>query len=573
MPSYAVRYEGTLPKQMTVTSIIKSISASERFWIIIMIIFVLAATSLPYLFGLLSTPPDSVYLANYHRASGDHYVYMSMIEEAKDGALTFHNLFTGEEHAPLLVRPFWFTVGALARVFDLDSRMAIQIFRLVLIIPTVFVIYFTIAVFVKKKPARLIAFLFSVLASGFGYFYYRWINPDILPDIYTINFYDTPSDIWLTEGHPLLLFSASPHFQASLIFLLLSLVFFFLGFRYGKTSYLVISGLLNLGLAFFHPYETVFIFAIITVFTLLIFSWQFWKRKFLNGWQSIKKLIIPIAITAPGIIYQLLIFRLEPTLKSWSEQSQTISPEIQFYLIGYGILIPLAILGSFFAIKKLNQQKVFLLIWCWLTIPLLYIPIAFNRRFIEGLFVPLGILAAVGVYNLYSKITRGKLSKIIFVVIACLILGASLIPTNAYNLWSFVEVQRQYKVTPFYLPQTELDALLWLRDNTASGESILSSHISGFTIPAFTGRPVYLGHDLQTANFAAKKPLMEWFFATDIEDEAKIEWLSENRISYIYYGPNEQISGSFAPASKEYLQTVFANDQVQIYKFIPPSRN
>jgi hypothetical protein len=106
----------------------------------------------------------------------------------------------------------------------------------------------------------------------------------------------------------------------------------------------------------------------------------------------------------------------------------------------------------------------------------------------------------------------------------------------------------------------------WITKSVQPGEVILSGHISGFLIPAFTARPVYLGHDLQTAYFSFKKPLMEWFYRDDSEADVKKEFLEQNQIRYVYFGPNERTSGSFDPDTKDYLEPAFAAGRVEIYK-------
>ena len=568
---------------MTISEIIKSISKQERLFIIIAIVLVIFVTTLPYIYGWLTTPDDMTYLANYHRASGDHYVYLSMIEEVREGAITHHNLFTSEPHDPVQVRPFWFMMGMFAKTFNLDGILMIQIARIILIFAAIPVIYLSLATFLKQRSTRLIAFILALGGAGFGYFFYQ-IIPEIIPNIYTMNFYDAPVDLWLTEGVPLLLFSASPHFQLSLICLLLSFVFFVLGFKNGNFKYLVASGGFNLFLAFFHTYETVFIYFIITAYAVGIIIWAWKKFNFKEAKKYIFRWLVVCLVALPGIAYQFLIFFSIPILKSWAEQSRTISPDIQYYLLGYGLVLVAAVIGTIIVIKNSRHvgtapstvsddgtkpcfvptnHAFFLLVWFLGTWPLLYIPIAFNRRFIEGIFVPMGILAAIGIVWFFKKFKNKSEPIRRLVIIIIIVLGAvAIIPTNAYNIWSFIEVQKAYKTTPFYLPTVERESLEWLQKNASIDDVILSEHISGFVIPAFTGKRVYIGHDLQTANFPAKKQGLENFFK---DNTSKHAWLKENNITYLYYGPNE-LGKAFKPDQHDYLKLDFENDKVKIYK-------
>ncbi len=551
---------------MTLTDILKTISRRERFIILWIAVAICIITAIPFIYGQLNAPADSVYTPNFHRTSGDTYVYMSMIEEARQGAWSFHNLFTSETHPPLLLNPLWWILGFLARFFTLDTGWWMQIARSALIFVSVPAIYLTIAIFVKKYAARVLSLILAVSVSGLGYIYYRLVDPSIMPNIFTVNFYSTPTDVWLSEAHPLLMFLASPHFQLSLICLLFCFIFFYLGMTDGPKRYLVYSGLFNLALAIFHPYETVFILFITLPFTFVLIFWPGTGWKKAGGYLA--KFALTVLITAPGLLYQLYIFFGQPVFKSWAWQSMTTSPDYRFYLWGFGIFIPLAVIGAVVMFRRFNKAYAFLLTWVILTGPLLYSPFPFNRRFIEGIFVPLGILSGIAIIAAYEKISATRpWKKYLFVLTITVLLFAAIAPTNFYNWWSFLEVQRLYQVVPFYLPKDERSSLEWIKQNTAPGEAILSGHIAGFIIPAFTARPVYLGHDLQTAYFAQKKPWVDWFFQSDLDDAGqREEFLRSSNLSYVYYGPNERTTGTYNPETKTYLTKVYDEGRVAIYR-------
>lgn len=550
---------------MTLKEVIQTISPPERRIILWVAVALCLITAIPFIYGQLNTPADSVYAPNFHRTSGDTYVYMSMIEEARQGALTFHNLFTSEAHPPLLLNPLWWILGFLARFFTLDTGWWMQIARAALIFVSVPAIYLTIAIFIKKYTARLLSLILGVTVSGLGYFYYRLADPSIIPNIFTINFYSTPTDVWLSEAHPLLMFLASPHFQLSLICLLSAFIFFYLGMTGGPKRYLVYSGLFSLALAIFHPYETVFILFITLPFTFIL---VFWPR---TGWKNsaglLAKFALTVLVATPGLLYQVYIFYGQPVFKSWAWQSMTISPNYQFYLWGFGIFVPLAVVGAVVMFRRFNKAYAFLLTWLIVTIPLLYSPFPFNRRFIEGIFVPLGIISAMAITAASEKISlRSPGKRRLFWLVTAIVLFIAIAPTNFYNWWAFLEVQRQYQMVPFYLPRDERASMEWLKNNTAPGTVILSGHIAGFLIPAFTARPVYLGHDLQTAYFAEKKPRVEWFFQDDTADSDHEDFLWLNNIAYVYCGPNERRAGGFNPDTKDYLEKVYEEGKVAIYR-------
>lgn len=550
---------------MLIKEIIQTISPKERRLILWVAVAICIITAIPFIYGQLNAPADSVFTPNFHRTTGDTYVYMSMIEEARQGAFTFHNLFTSEAHPPLLLNPLWWILGFLARFITLDSGWWMQIARTALIFVSVPTIYLTIALFVKKYSTRCLGLLLAVSVSGLGYLYYRLVDSSVIANVFNINFYSTPTDIWLSEANPLLMFLASPHFQLSLICLLGAFIFFYLGMTGGPKRYLVYSGLFNLALALFHPYETIFILCIALSFTYVLILWPntSWK----NSGGLLAKFALIVLITAPGLLYQVYIFYVQPVFKSWAWQSMTTSPDYQFYLWGFGIFVPLAAIGAVVMFRHFNRGYAFLLTWLIVTIPLLYSPFPFNRRFIEGIFVPLGIIGAIAIMAAYEKISlRHPGRRYLFWLVTALVLFVTIAPTNFYNWWSFIEEERLYQVVPFYLPKDERASMEWLKNETAPGTVILSSHIAGFLIPAYTARPVYLGHDLQTANFADKKPRVEWFFQDDSDGNDHADFLRQNNIAYVYYGPNERRPDGFNPDTKDYLEKAYEQGRVAIYQ-------
>ncbi|EKD49166.1 MAG: hypothetical protein ACD_63C00248G0001 [uncultured bacterium] len=552
---------------MTISDIVKTFSKKEIKFLLITIVVTMIIVSVPSIYGLLTTPDHFIYTPNYNRATGDTYVYLSMIEETRQGNVTFHNLFTSEDHKPVLVNPFWLSVGFWSRTLSINPLFLIQAAKIILIPFTLSLIYITTSIFIKKRSTRMLSLLMTLGVSGFGYAYYRFFKPDIIPNVFTIKFYSTPTDIWLSEAYAMHSFYSSPHFQASICFLLLVFIFFMLGVEAANKKYIIISGILGLVLAFFHPYEIIYIYFIFAAFIFIKFLSS--KKNF---FEAAKKYVsffaIMFGISIPGLLYLVYTFLSEPALSSWAFQSQTTSPKFELYLLGFGITIPLAALGIIFSLKKLDNAKIFLFTWLILTFPLLYIPLPFNRRFAEGIFIPLGILSSIGVYKIYQLIVKNKSKTIKYatIVIFAVILCASLLPTQIYNFYAFIELQRIYKMTPFYLEKTYDESFKWIKANSTSNDIVISGHTEGFLIPAFTARRVYVGHSLQTANFETKKNNMENFFKDDENPDNKKKFLKENKISLVFYGKGEKSLGSFNPERKDFLEKVFENTDVAVYK-------
>ena len=60
--------------------------------------------------------------------------------------------------------------------------------------------------------------------------------------------------------------------------------------------------------------------------------------------REVKTALIAAAIAAPSVLYMLWLYKAEPIFKARADTA-TLSPNPALYLLGYGLLIPLAIYG------------------------------------------------------------------------------------------------------------------------------------------------------------------------------------------------------------------------------------
>jgi uncharacterized membrane protein len=125
---------------------------------------------------------------------------------------------------------------------------------------------------------------------------------------------------------------------------------------------------------------------------------------------------------------------------------------------------------------------------------------------------------------------------------------------------------RTEKEYPHYVNKTEIEAMLWLKKNTSLSDVIFSSYEIGNFIPAYSGRVVWIGHGPQTIDLEKKYRVAEWFWGQNNDDDAKYDLLKNDRVTYIWYGEHEKKLGTYDPAPKYYLQKVYENHDVIIYR-------
>ena len=118
----------------------------------------------------------------------------------------------------------------------------------------------------------------------------------------------------------------------------------------------------------------------------------------------------------------------------------------------------------------------------------------------------------------------------------------------------------------FFRPATEVEAVDWLKQNTNYSDAVLSTYWTGSYIPARAGNIVYLGQRYETIQFEDKLDKVATFFSEFSNDADRISLIKANRIAYVFYGTRERALGSFNPMKTDYLEPVFSNSSVTIYR-------
>ena len=122
------------------------------------------------------------------------------------------------------------------------------------------------------------------------------------------------------------------------------------------------------------------------------------------------------------------------------------------------------------------------LLWVGLTAVLVHLPWNLQRRFLEGIQVPLGLLAGVGLAQITDRrlqIARGKrLAQAAVVALAAM--------SNLY-LTAGLTLAAANRSPAFFWPADFLAGVDWLRDHSAWDEAVLAAFETGNLIPARIG--------------------------------------------------------------------------------------
>ncbi len=540
----------------------KQLFCNNAFFVIFVSLILILLTEAVFVYGHWINDHDHYYTGLHILTTIDGPVYFSYIEQVKAGHFLFKDLFNSNDNFRVF-NPFWLAVGLIAKILKISAPVAIEIFRIILIPIFLFVLFKIINLFLSASDfKKKVCYLYSLILSGLGYIFF----PFILLQNLTPDFKKNPLDLWAYEANNFMTLRYYPHAIASTFLILLIFYFFYQAIEEKGYKKSILAGVLALFLFSFHPFHVPLIYVIPLVYILVLF---FLEKKFNFNW--LKKYLLLVLMSLPSVIYYfyLLIFNKNILLKAL--QNDCLMPSPFLFVISFSPAIFLAFYYIFLIIKKkqYSHANIFLIVWFLTNIILVYGPYNIQRRLLEGFIVPLSILSFYTL-NLIAKKLRetGIFFKIVLIISAAFFLSLSnlFIYTQEFKFLKKALAGEGRHAHMVYVSDQIKEGLDWYEKKADEQDIILSSYKIGNIIPALTGKKVYLGHPIETVGFMAKKKAMENFFASDYFDREERVFLRENKITYIFYSDFEKKIGDFEPGQKDYLENVFNNQSVIIYK-------
>jgi hypothetical protein len=278
------------------------------------------------------------------------------------------------------------------------------------------------------------------------------------------------------------------------------------------------------------------------------------------------------------MLYDLTVFAVDPVYRAWSQGNVCLSPNPLHYLVAYGVLWLLALAGLWHYVRRHDEREWLIVAWLVCGTLLLYFPVDFQRRLVQGLQIPLCLLATVGLFRYllpaigrarwvralaqasHARYNRQSLRR--FAVNGLLIFCS----VTSLVLWTIANSQVLAHGFPFYHETAENQALDWLATHTARSDAVLASYAEANYVPARAGNRVYAGHWAETPLIREKMRALDTFYAAQTSDEWRAAFLAENDIRYLVQGPRERALGDFDPAGRDYLTERFATSGFAIYQ-------
>jgi hypothetical protein len=312
------------------------------------------------------------------------------------------------------------------------------------------------------------------------------------------------------------------------------------------------------------PFYLVIVYGLVSVWLLAV-----WLRQRRFPVDLFIRCAIAVAITLPLFAYFTFVFSTNPAFARWSAQNLLPSPHPIHYLLAYGILGALAVIGGRWAWRRGSMPHLLLVGWVVVVPFLVYLPLNVQRRMAEAVIVPLAILAAAGLRLLsrywarrwhtgYRRSWRRVRNLTLVVVIpsSLFLLAGSLLTTLQHD-------------RPLFYPSAEVAALDWLNAHAEPDTVVLSSKAVGNLIPAFTSLRVYVGHGPETLDAANKEALVARFYRDELTADERRMLFDTMGIRYVFYGTAErELAGADneQPAWQDGLTLVYEQGGYQIYR-------
>lgn len=538
-----------------------------------------ALTSLPYLVGSFSTPAGWQYSGAAAVPTGaqvDFNSHLAKMWQGSRGQWAYHLLFTHEAHPGLpLVQGFYVVLGALAHVMPFSLPAVYHSARFVLTIGMVLALWTFASHFFDKPRERWLALLFGTVASGWSWLLLA-IDPAMTAQL-------SPIEFWLTDAFNLLGAFVMPHFAAAVIIQIVIVLAFErwvrtpppnplpvhgegenAGKRTAVSLYLLILTLALAAQAIIQPYAALLFGPLLLILT----GYYVFSKRILSLRRALW-LLIPLGVYGTLVLYQYLALNSDPVWRGFADQNQTLSPLVTYYLLGYlPFIIPMGFGLRAFLLDRPDDRWWTPLLWVALVAMLLYAPFPTQRRYLLGVQTPLALLAAYG----WSRAVLPRLSKRLRPLATIVYLGlasVALIGVIAINAIALSQPQTHTDV--FYQPD-EARAFDWMRQEVSDKDVLVltvadaSGRGSGGRLVAAVGQRVYLGHWIETANFADKVANMRRFYDPATLDEWRKTFLKDISALYIWYDGYARAVGDWNPADADYLEPVFTSDTVMIYR-------
>jgi hypothetical protein len=535
---------------------VATVTLPERRWVLLASLAVVAVTCVPYLFGWYITPPGYQYMGLLANPD-EHNVYLGWMRQAERGRLLFFDPFTTEPQQAAFFHIFFLVLGLLGRVTHIPLIAVYHGARVASGLLLLIGVYGLAAQLSESVLARRLAWGFAAFSSGFGWLY------ALARPAASVNPIDFGPGLVMPEAITFLSLLLNPLFCFSVWLMVVLWTGYLVAVRTGSWKPALLAGVAGLVLGNVHTYNVITVWLTLAAYVgvVAILDRRLPKRELTFA-------TIIGAMAAPFVIYQYWLYEANSVFRE-KALTPTLTPPPALFLIGYGIVLALAIGGAAVVVARRNRSAIVMVAWAVVTLALVFAaPFSFQRKLAEGLHIPLCVLAAlfIGEWAAPRMRARGATTLAVALVIASAPSNVFFVARGFRDLTNNNAAYVSVLMPPLYLTQDSVDAMIWLRRNTAMTDAVLCMPLEGSYVPGVAGNEVFIGHWAETLRYRDKLKVVRWFFSARPQAGQRREFMQTNGLRYVLYTPNEAALGPFNPAASNDFQQVFARPQAMLFR-------
>jgi hypothetical protein len=504
---------------------------------------------LPYLLAYLWTSPGH-HFAGFFFIADDATTYLAKMRQGADGSWLWNDPYTSEPHGGVFLFSFYLLFGHLAVLLHLPLIAAYHLAR---ISGAIALVIAADQLCRRVLPEhRRLGLVLVILGSGAGFLAQALSNPSLLGSRVEA------LDLHLPEISGWYSILAIPHFAWATALIIAAMLGLLRVAEAPAWRPVALTSAAMVALTAIHP-------QMIPVLGVIWIAYQgvlvIWGDR--PSIRSLAAQAVPFLATLPLLAYNAWILFRDPTIAEWAHQWRHQAPGPVSLAVSLGLPLLAAILGTVIAWRRRDRSLALLLVWPPLVIALLYLPNLANiqRRLLDALYVPIGILAAVGIRALTSRLRHARARRIEAILVTACCISSALVLAIALRFASGA-------FTEAYVGGDAWQAMQWLSAHHQQSDRALSSPGAGQLLPAWAGVPVYVGHYSETLDYFQKIRNVQEVLKPGEPESTVRAFLHDNGITLLYWGPDEALTG-FQPLNQPYLQRVHQDGTVAIYRVQP----
>lgn len=439
-------------------------------------------TLLPYAYAHIYQPPGRTFMGFFFLGD-DANTYLAKMRQGWEGGWLWQNRYTSEPSPPVYFFLYWIALGHLAWLLHLPLLGTFHLARVMGAFLLLWAGWLFVQRFVEGTAACTFAICFMALGLGLGF---------LLWSLHTPVVFGTKTDAldWrmpeLTAFYSIL---ALPHFAWAAAFQAVAAVLTLRAAEKGSLRTGLLAGLAWLGEASIHPQMPILVGAACWAAILL-------RPVAPRGYLAAA---IALAIPAPYVAYSYFAYLGNPEVARWSAQwRNNFAPDVVSLALALAPQLFLAACWLPRMLRRRSRDDLFLLAWLLFLAAILWLPnpaANLRRRFFDGVYMPLVVMAANGLYGVILPRLRsaGPRRLLAFAYVAF---------STAPSVFLLVAPMLIASNPEYSVSTPEYHALLWL-DGRPSGLVVASPRL-GLYVPAYTADTSYVGQYSETYDYLPK---------------------------------------------------------------------